>query len=84
MINETLHPEAEELTNLIFNLGNVPEEDRPYEVLENYAGGHRSDEAKADLYALIAEQPLAEAGRVRATSMVSRALWINHQRYPRG
>lgn len=82
MLNETLHPEAEELTNLLFALGDQPEEDRAYYVLDNMVG--RSDEAKADLYARIAEAPLAKAGRVNATQLVSRALWQNHKLYPRG
>jgi hypothetical protein len=83
MLNETMHPEAEELTNLLFALGDQPEEERAYDVLENYVSA-RSDEAKADLYALIAEAPLAKAGRVDATQLVSRALWLNHKHYPRG
>ena len=82
-INETIHPEAEELTRLLFDLGDIPEDDRPYYVLENMVSG-RGDEAKADLYARIAEMPLAAAGRVNATQMVSRALWQNHKAYPHG
>lgn len=84
MLNETMHPEAEELTKLLFALGDQPEEERAYHVLENYVGGYRGDEAKADLYARIAELPLAKAGRVNGTQLVSRALWQNQQAYPRG
>lgn len=78
-----MHPEAEELTNLLFALGDQPEEERAYYVLENLQS-HRSDEAKADLYARIAEAPLAAMGKVRSATLVSRALWQNQREYPRG
>lgn len=83
MINETLHPEAEDLTNLIFNIAPQSEEVRCYDALENFSS-HRGEDSKADLYSLIAEQPLAERGRANSVQLVSKCLWINEQRYPRG
>lgn len=83
MLNETLHPEAKELTNLLFLLGDKPEELRAYEVLEN-ATEHLCDDARADLYARIAESKIGEIGRVRAVSVVSKCLWQNVRAYPRG
>ena len=83
MLNETLHPEAKPLTELLFLLGDKPEELRAYEVLEN-SNEHLSDAAKADLYARIAESKIGEIGRVRAVSVVSRCLWQNARAFPRG
>jgi hypothetical protein len=83
MLNETMHPEAEELSNLLFAIGAQPEEDRAYHVLEN-RNEHMSDEAKADLYARIAEAPLAAVGKVRAVSIVSKCLWQNARAFPNG
>ncbi len=83
MLNATLHPDAEDLTAMLFNIANVPEEERVYVALENYSG-HLCEEVKADLYALLAEQPLAELGRKDSVQKVSRCLWVNQQHYPRG
>lgn len=83
MLNETLHPEAEDLTTLIFNTSVLDEDDRCYTALENFSS-HRSEESKSDLYSLIAEQPLAERGRKGSVQLVSKCLWLNEQRYPRG
>lgn len=90
--NETLHPEAQDLTTLIFDEQSKCHEDRTYRAIEALVAGvtiegrlmGRSEDAAADLYARLAEQPLAKAGRVGAVPLVSRSLWQNAKHYPRG
>lgn len=82
-LNETLHPQAEELTALLFALSAQPQEDRTYEVLENWSKP-LSDNAKADLYARLEESEYGKAGKVDAVTIVSKALWQNQKVYPRG
>jgi len=88
MLNETLHPEAEDLTRLLFRSANALEhgddELAVYDALASWVGTYRSDEAKADLYARIIESLDVTLGETYCTSQVSKALWQNMRAYPNG
>lgn len=92
-MNETLHPEAEDLTGLIFQQAGQDPEDRCYDAISTIVGGaringvvygYRGDEAAADLYSRVAEAGLKEAGKVASVAIVSRCLWENQRAYPNG
>lgn len=82
-LNETLHPDAEKLAAAINAYDADTVEDSVYVVLENQVS-HLGDEAKADLYARLAEAGLADVSRSYRTTLVSKALWQNQREYPRG
>lgn len=90
--NETLHPEAEELTALLFKVAGQDPEERAYDVVDGLVMGRyiegtlvgRSTEAGGDLYALIVESGWADTDKVGAVSIISRCLWQNQKHYPRG
>lgn len=92
-MNETLHPEAQDLTDLIMQQAGQDPEDRCYSAITSMVGGvrvngvtygYRGDEAAADLYARLAEAEVYKLGKPQATSAVSRCLWQNKQAYPNG
>jgi hypothetical protein len=91
-LNETLHPEAEDLTKLLFTAAGQDEEERCYDVINALVmGTHirgklvgRTTEAGADLYSRIVESDYVKYGKAGAVSRISRCLWASQRAYPHG
>jgi hypothetical protein len=86
MLNETVHPDTRPLVDALINCKRFTDEGDVYYVpLQQWSEGQgKSDDAMADLYALIEESCSPGMTQAVMSSAVSKALWINQQRFPRG
>jgi len=90
-LNETLHPEAADLFDMIrlCEVRDQADDAKFYNPLVEWQGSRgMRDEKTADLYARIEEaftaKPLHSLSRLTAISMLSRSLWQNEKEFPHG